>query len=139
MSEMDFEAFNRPVIEEFRANGGKVGGMLEGAPLILLHHVGRKSGEERLTPLMCRTEGDRVFIFASKAGAPDNPDWFHNLMANPDVSYEQGTETIAARAVVLETDERDRVYADQARDVPQFDEYQKGNERKIPVVELVRA
>lgn len=139
MSEMDWEALNRPVIEEFRANGGKVGGMFEGAPLILLHHVGRKSGEERLTPLMCRTEGDRVFILASKAGAPDNPAWFHNLMANPDVSDEQGTETIAARAVVLETDERDRVYADQARDVPQFDEYRKGTERKIPVVELPRA
>jgi deazaflavin-dependent oxidoreductase (nitroreductase family) len=139
MSEMDFNALNAQVIEEFRTNGGKVGGMFEGAPLVLLHHVGRKSGKERVSPLMSRTEGDRVFIFASKAGAPDNPDWFHNIKASPDVSYEFGTETISAKAVVLEEQERDRVYADQARDVPQFGEYQEQTERKIPVVELVRS
>ncbi len=137
MSEIDFNAFNQPIIEEFRANGGKVGGMFEGAPLILLHTTGRKSGKERISPLMCRQEGDRLFIFASKGGAPDNPDWFHNIVANPDVTYEQGTETKTARAVVLEPAERDRVYADNARAVPQFAEYQENTDRTIPVVELV--
>lgn len=139
MTEMDFEAFNRQVIDEFRANAGKVGGMFEGAPLILLHTTGRKSGQDRVSPLMCREEDNRVFVFASKAGAPDNPDWFHNLRTNPDVTYEQGAETKRARAVVLDPAERNRVFANQARDVPQFAEYEQKTERTIPVVELVPA
>ena len=105
------EDWNSKIIAEFRANGGKVGGPFEGAPLLLLHTVGAKSGQPRVTPVMYRDLGDEgVAVFASKAGAPTNPDWYHNLLANPQVSAEIGTGTVEAVARVAEGEERDRIW-----------------------------
>jgi len=136
----DMNDFNTGVIAEFRDNGGKVGGPFEGAPMVLLHHTGAKSGVGRVTPLMYRPDGDRVIIFASKAGATDNPAWFHNLVANPETTIEIGDETgVAVRAVVLEGDERDRIWNEQKSAVPQFAEYEvSAGDRVIPVVALER-
>lgn len=132
--------FNEQIVAEFRANGGKVGGMFEGAPMVLVHNTGAKSGTERVTPLMYRPgDDDRIHIFASAAGATTNPDWFHNLEANPDVTIEIGTETVPARARVLDGQERDEIWEAQKRDVPQFAEYEKtAGDRQIPVIELAR-
>jgi deazaflavin-dependent oxidoreductase (nitroreductase family) len=135
----DFAAMNVQVIEEFRANSGKVGGTFANAPLILVHHFGAKSGTERIAPLVYLGEGDRLFIFASKGGSPENPAWYHNLLAHPDVTVEVGEETFPVRAKVLEGAERDEVYAKQVAVQPQFGEYQEKADRLIPVVELVRA
>jgi deazaflavin-dependent oxidoreductase (nitroreductase family) len=135
----DWNDFNRAVIEEFRANGGKVGGQFAGAPMILVTHRGAKSGTEYTTPLVYTTDGDRYVIIASKGGAPDDPQWFRNLVANPDVTVEVGEERFAARARVAEGDERDRLFRAQADLMPNFDEYQKGTTRTIPVVVLERA
>lgn len=136
----DGNDWNAQVIAEFRENGGKVGGPFEGSPMVLIHHRGAKTGTERVTPLMCQVEGDRIFIFASKAGAPDNPDWFHNLKANPEITIEFGDEQdIPARVVELSGDERDRVWERQKREWPQFAEYEAATERTIPVLELQRA
>ena len=129
---------NRAVIEQFRANAGEVGGVWQGRPLVLLTTTGAKSGREHTTPLMSHREGDRVFVFASMGGAPKSPAWYHNLVANPEVTVEVGAERYVARAVVLEGADRDRVYAEQARNFPQFGEYQKRTTRKIPVVALER-
>lgn len=129
--------FNAPIIEEFRANGGKVGGMFEGAPLLLLHHRGAKTGTERVNPLMYQQVGNGYAIFASKGGAPTNPDWFHNLVANPDTTIEIGTGTQDVRARVADDDERDRVWTAQKEAFPQFAEYEKtSGGRTIPVVVL---
>jgi deazaflavin-dependent oxidoreductase (nitroreductase family) len=128
--------FNAQVIEEFRANGGRVGGPFEGAPMVLVHHKGAKTGLERVVPLMYRPEGDNIAIFASYAGAPDNPAWFHNLVANPDTTIEIGTETRPVRARVAEGDERKRIWEAQKTEVPQFAEYEAKTEREIPVVVL---
>lgn len=136
MTEMD--DFNTKIIEEFRANAGKVGGQFEGAPVLLLTTIGARSGKRRVNPMMYLPEGERLFVFASKAGAPTNPDWFHNLVANPDVSVEVGTEVFEATATVVEGDERDRVYAEQARRYPGFADYQEKTDRTIPVVGLDR-
>jgi deazaflavin-dependent oxidoreductase (nitroreductase family) len=134
----DFAAMNAPVIEEFRTNGGKVGGMFAGAPLILVHHFGAKSGTERIAPLVYLDHDGRLFIFASKGGSPENPAWFHNLVAHPDVTVEVGEETFPVRATVLEGAERDEIYAKQSAVQPQFSDYQQKTDRLIPVVELVR-
>lgn len=131
--------FNAGVIEEFRANGGKVGGMFEGAPLLLLHTTGARSGEPRLQPLVYLADGDRWVIFASKAGADTHPAWFHNLRANPDAEVEIGDERFAVRAAEVTGEERDRLYAEQARRMPNFAEYEQKTSRKIPVVALERA
>ncbi|OAN33579.1 nitroreductase family deazaflavin-dependent oxidoreductase [Mycolicibacterium iranicum] len=139
MDKAAFDEMNRAVIEEFRANGGTAGGIFEGKPLVLLHHIGAKSGTERIAPLVYLPDDGRVYIFASKGGADTHPDWYHNLVANPDVTVEIGTETYAATARVLEGAERDEVYARQVEAEPQFGEYQAKTERVIPVVELVRA
>lgn len=136
---MDFNEWNKQIIAEFRGNGGKVGGQFEGAPLLLLHTRGARTGQERINPLMFLPDGDRMVVFASKGGAPDNPDWYHNLKANPDVTLEVGTDTFAARAGVATGDERDRLYAEQARRYPQFAEYAQSTTRTIPVVVLQRA
>jgi deazaflavin-dependent oxidoreductase (nitroreductase family) len=135
----DFAAINAQVIEEFRTSGGKVGGMFANAPLILVHHFGAKSGTERIAPLVYLGDGDRLFIFASKGGSPENPAWYHNLLAHPDVTVEVGEETFPVRATVLEGAERDEIYTKQAAAQPQFAEYQKNTDRLIPVVELVRS
>lgn len=133
--------WNEQIIEEFRANEGKVGGPFEGAPMVLVHNTGAKSGTERVTPLVYRPGDDgRIYIFASAAGAPTNPDWFHNVRANPDTTIEIGAETgVPVRARVLPSDERDEIFDAQKQDVPQFAEYEKSaGDRKIPVVELER-
>ena len=133
----DYNEFNAGIIDEFRANEGRVGGMFEGAPLIILHTTGARSGTERLSPLMYLPYEDRMFVFASKAGAHAHPDWYHNVKAHPSVTIEVGNSTVDKTAIELEPDERSRIYAVQASLVPQFGEYQAGTERVIPVIELV--
>ena len=131
--------WNTKIIEEFRANGGKVGGQFQGAPLLLLHTKGRKTGAERVNPMMYLDEGDgRILVFASKGGHPTNPDWYHNLVSDPHVTVELGGETFPARASVVTGGERDRIYAEQAQRYPGFAEYEKATSRVIPVVALVR-
>jgi deazaflavin-dependent oxidoreductase (nitroreductase family) len=135
----DFNAFNAAVIDEFRNNGGKVTGMFAGAPLVLITTTGAKSGRRRTTPIVYTTDGDRLVIIASKGGAPISPDWYHNLVANPDVTVELPLETFEARARVAEEPERERLYRAQAALMPNFDAYEKATTRKIPVVVLERA
>lgn len=134
----DIREFNKTVIAEFRANGGQVGGQFAGAPLLLLTTSGAKSGQPRTSPLVYITDGDRYVIVASKAGAPTNPDWFHNLLANPTVTVEVGAEQFQARAEVAAGAERERLYAAVASRLPQFEEYQRQTTRQIPVVVLTR-
>lgn len=137
--EMDFNAWNAEIIKEFRANGGKCGGMFEGAPLVIVHNRGAKTGAERLNPLVALLDNDRMYIIASKAGAPDNPDWYYNIKKNPGVQVEFGTETFDAEAVEVDDDaERDRLYALQAERFASFADYAKATSRRIPVIELVR-
>ncbi len=131
--------FNRAIIEEFRANGGRVGGQFEGAPLLLLTSTGAKSGEVRTTPVVYLRDGEHLVIFASKAGAPTNPAWYHNLRANPSATAEVGTETIEVTASVASGEERTRLYERQSERFPQFVEYAKKTTREIPVVVLQRA
>jgi deazaflavin-dependent oxidoreductase (nitroreductase family) len=139
MDKAAFDEMNRPVIDQFRANGGTAGGIFEGKSLILVHHIGAKSGTERIAPLVYLPDEGSVYIFASKGGADTHPDWYHNLVANPDVTVEIGTETYLATARILDGAERDDIYAKQVAVEPQFGEYQRKTERVIPVVELVRA
>ncbi len=139
MTEIDFNEMNRKVIAEFRENGGKAGGMFEGYPLVLVHHVGAKSGTARVTPLVPYVEGDRLFIFASKGGSPEHPSWFHNLVANPKTEVEYGADRFPVEVRVLAGAERDEVYAKQIAAQPQFKDYENNTDRVIPVIELVRA
>jgi deazaflavin-dependent oxidoreductase (nitroreductase family) len=134
----DMNEMNKQVITEFRENSGKVGGMFEGAPMILVHHVGAKSGTERVAPLVYLGEGDRIFIFASKGGADENPAWFHNLVANPKTTVEIGEETFEVTASVVPQPERDEIYARQVAIMPGFGDYERKTKRVIPVVELTR-
>jgi deazaflavin-dependent oxidoreductase (nitroreductase family) len=134
----DMTDWNDKIIEEFRANEGRVGGGFEGAPLLLLHTTGARTGTERINPLMYLPDGDRLVVFASKGGAPTNPDWYHNVRENPEASVELGAERFAVRARVATGEERDALYAEQSRRYPQFAEYQAGTERTIPVVILER-
>ncbi|MGV0853035.1 nitroreductase family deazaflavin-dependent oxidoreductase [Mycolicibacterium phlei] len=134
-----FDDMNRTVIREFRESGGHAGGPFEGKPLVLVHHIGAKSGKERIAPLVPYLEDGRIFVFASKGGADTNPDWYHNLVAHPDITVELGTEAFPATARVLTGAERDEIYAKQVQVEPQFGEYQRKTSRVIPVVELVRA
>ena len=135
--------WNRRVMEEFHANAGKVGGPFEGKPMLLLTTTGAKSGQRRTTPLVYLPDGDRLIIFASKGGAPTHPDWYHNLVAHPQVTVEigkgSGTETFETSATVLTGEERDRMYAKQAQVMPQFGEYQAKTSRQIPVIALERS
>jgi deazaflavin-dependent oxidoreductase (nitroreductase family) len=128
--------FNGQVIEEFRANGGTAGGMFEGKPLLLLHNVGAKSGQEYVTPLVYLGEDGRTFVFASKGGAPNHPGWFHNLKAEPNVSIEIGGDTVDVVAAEVTGAERDRIYEIQKQQQPQFAEYEQKTDRAIPVIEL---
>jgi deazaflavin-dependent oxidoreductase (nitroreductase family) len=130
------ENWNDKIIEEFRANGGKVGGPFQGAPLLLLHTTGAKSGQERVNPMMYRSDGDRLAVFASKSGADTNPDWFHNLRANPRVTVEIGAETRSVLARMAEPDERERLWSAQKKDYPGFAEYETKTTRQIPVIIL---
>jgi deazaflavin-dependent oxidoreductase (nitroreductase family) len=131
--------WNQRIIDEFRANGGKVGGQFEGAPLLLLTTTGRKSGRSYTNPVMYLAEGDRLMVFASKGGAPTNPDWYHNLVAHPRATVEVGTEKFDVNAEVVKGEERDRIYQRQAELYPGFGEYQRNTTRTIPVVALTRA
>ena len=131
--------WNANIIEEFRTNHGRVGGMFEGATLLLLTHRGAKSGTERTSPLMYVEENGRIYVFASKGGHTADPHWFLNITANPDVTIEIGDGSFVAQAAEITEAERDEIYARAALDRPQFGEYQEGTERTIPVVELVRS
>ncbi len=134
----DTNDFNRQIIEEFRANDGVVGGPFEGAPLLLLHTTGAKSGTERVHPLMYRQVGEQTVIFASKAGAPSHPAWYHNLLTTPAAEIEIGKETISVTARIATGAEREQIWSDQKRDVPQFADYEAATDREIPVVVLER-
>ena len=129
---------NGAIIEEFRANSGKLGGYFKGAPVLLLSTIGARSGQPRTNPVMYLPDRDRWVVFASKGGAPTNPDWFHNLRANPNVTVELGSETLKATAEIVEGPERDRLYARQAELYPGFGQYERMNARRIPVVALTR-
>jgi deazaflavin-dependent oxidoreductase (nitroreductase family) len=140
MAQVDW---NAQVIEEFRANEGRVGGNFEGAPMVLVHHRGRRSGEERVNPMMYlpdEADDDVIYVFASKAGHPSNPDWYFNLTAAGEASVERGTESYPVTVRELTGDERERIYAEQARRYPGFADYEKKTEgiRTIPVLELRR-
>ena len=146
----DLNDWNRQFIEEFRAHAGKIrerlagapviGSPLTGVPLLLLTTTGAKSGQRRITPLVYLPDDDRLIVFASKGGAPTNPDWYHNLIAHPQVTVEVGTEIFEATAIVLTGEERDRLYAQQAERFPHlhFAEKQAKTSRKIPVIALER-
>jgi deazaflavin-dependent oxidoreductase (nitroreductase family) len=130
--------WNEKVIEEFRANEGRVGGPFEGGTLLLLHHKGAKSGVERVAPLAYLPGDDRMVIVASAAGAPKHPDWYYNLRANPDTTCEIGTETVAVRAEELTGDDYDATWQRLVARMPNFAEYQKKTTRKIPLFALRR-
>lgn len=130
--------WNKAIIEEFRANDGKVGGHFEGSNLLLLHTTGAKSGLPRLNPVMYLPDGDGYVIIASKGGAPTHPDWYHNLVANPEVTVELGTETVEAVATVAEEPKRSELYTRMVEVAPGFGEYQRKTSRTIPVVILTR-
>jgi deazaflavin-dependent oxidoreductase (nitroreductase family) len=129
--------YNAAIINEFRANEGKVGGPFENSTLLLLHHTGAKTGMERVNPLAYQKVGDAYAVFASKAGAPDDPAWYRNLLAHPETSVEVGTGTIRVRARVAAQAERDEIWARQVDRAPHFGEYaKKAAPRVIPVVLL---
>jgi deazaflavin-dependent oxidoreductase (nitroreductase family) len=132
----DRNDWNRQTVEAFRANKGQVGGMWEGRPLLLLTTIGAKSGQGRTNPVMYLREGDRVFVFASKGGAPSHPDWYRNLLAHPEVTVEIGGQTYTAIAKPVTGEERDSIYARWAQQYPQFGDYQEKTSRTIPVIEL---
>lgn len=133
---MSMTDFNQQVIQEFRANAGRVGGMFEGAPMLLLHHQGAKSGVDRVTPLVYLPDGDRYVIFASKAGAPEHPAWYHNLMAHPDTSIEVSAEVVQVTASEAHGEERQRLFDAQVAVMPNFGEYQQKTTRQIPAIVL---
>lgn len=130
------EDWNSKIIAEFRANEGRVGGQFEGAPLLLLHSIGAKSGIERINPMMYQSTNAGLAVFASKSGADSNPDWYYNLLAHPDASVEVGTQKLEVHARVLEGDERDVIWAAQKRAYPGFADYETKTSRLIPVVLL---
>jgi deazaflavin-dependent oxidoreductase (nitroreductase family) len=139
----DANDWNQGIITEFRANEGRVGGPFEGAPMILVHHVGRTSGKEYTTPLVYLPgEGgdDSIYIFASKGGAPTNPDWYGNLIAAGEATVEVGTSTFVVTIAEVTGDERDRIFAEQVKRMPGFGDYAKQTEgiRTIPVLRLTR-
>ncbi len=128
--------WNTQIINEFRENDGKVGGPFEGAPLLILHCTGAKSGKTYEIPLMYQQVGDEIAIFASKAGAPTNPDWYHNLKETPEVTVELGTGSVQATAREAEGEEREQIWTKQKQDYPNFAEYEELTDRTIPVIVL---
>jgi deazaflavin-dependent oxidoreductase (nitroreductase family) len=134
------EDFNAKIIDEFRTNSGKVGGPFKGAPLLLLHHTGAKTGRERVNPLAFQPVGDDFAVFASKGGAPDNPDWYYNLLAHPDTKIEVGTDTVAVTARELHGSERGEIWERQKSLMPGFADYERNadGKRQIPVILLER-
>ena len=131
--------FNAQIIAEFRENDGVIGGPFAGSPIILLHTIGAKSGKVRINPVMYSAVGDDLAVFASMAGAPTNPDWYHNIMANPEFEVEVGTETFTVSARVADAGERAKIWADQKSAFPQFADYEASTDREIPVVMLTRS
>ncbi len=136
--------WNTNIIEEFRANEGRVGGPFEGAPMLVLHHRGRKTGRDLVTPLVYlpdEKDADLIYIFASKAGAPENPAWYHNLVAAGNTKVERGTETYPVTVTEVTGADRDRIYAEQVGRMPGFGEYEDKTRgiRTIPVLALRRA
>jgi len=132
------DELNQSVIKEFRANQGNVGGPMEGVPVMLLTMTGAKTGRTLVRPLCYSRDGDRIVIIASYGGAPRNPPWYHNLIANPLVTVEVGTEKFEARAEEVREGERDRLFAAQAELMPFFLDYQNKSKRQIPVLTLTR-
>ncbi len=139
MNADDVNDWNRKVIDEFRANEGKVGGQFAGAPMILVHHFGAKSGVERVSPMVYFPDGERLLIVASAAGSPKNPDWYHNLKANPEVQVEVGPDTFPVVVEELAAAERAEKWAAITAVMPGFAEYQEKTSRQIPVLALSRA
>ena len=129
---------NKKIIDEFRANGGKVGGPFAGKSLLLLHTKGAKSGQERINPVACVKDDDRLVVIASKGGSPTHPDWYYNILASPDLSVEVGTEKFQVHAMIAEEPERTRLYNKMVDMMPGFDDYRKKTTRKIPVIVLTR-
>ena len=132
----EFKEWNRKIIDEFRANGGKVGGMFDGKTLLLLHTKGAKSQQERINPLAYVQNGETFVVIASKGGAPTNPDWYYNVLATPKVTVEVGTETLRVHARVAEKRERTRLYNKMVEMMPGFEDYRRKTTRKIPVIVL---
>jgi deazaflavin-dependent oxidoreductase (nitroreductase family) len=130
--------WNQKIMDEFRANAGKVGGPFEGKSLLLLHTIGAKSGKEHVNPVACVTDGGHLVIIASKGGAPNNPDWYYNILAYPQVTVETGTEQFKAKAEVTTEPERTRLYEKMTAMMPGFAEYVQKTTRVIPVVKLTR-
>ena len=136
----DMTDFNQRIIDEFRANDGQVGGPFAGAPIVILHTTGAKSGQARVTPLVSQQADDgTIYVFASKAGAPDNPDWYHNLLAHPEIEVEFGKDQFAATATPLTGAERDRIFTRQKELIPTFADYESNTTRIIPVIALTRS
>lgn len=129
---------NKRIIDEFRANEGRVSGPFEGKTLLLLHTLGAKSQQERINPVACIKDGDQWAVIASKGGAPTHPDWYYNIVANPQVTVEVGTEKFQARATVAEEPERSRLYESMVAVMPGFDDYRRNTTRVIPVIVLTR-
>jgi deazaflavin-dependent oxidoreductase (nitroreductase family) len=130
--------WNQAIVEEFRANGGEVGGRFTGRNLLLLHTIGKKSGEERINPVAYVHDGDRYVIIASKGGAPTHPDWYYNLIDHPDVTIEVGTETLQVQAAETQEPERSRLYEKMVEMMPSFGEYRQKTTRIIPVFVLTK-
>ncbi len=134
----DMREFNEKLIEEFRANDGKVSGSFANAPLILITHTGAKTGTKRTSPLVYTRDDDRIVLIASKGGAPTHPHWYLNMTANPQVTVELPGETFEARVTEATGEERDRLYEAQAAQMPNFADYANATDRKIPVLVLDR-
>jgi deazaflavin-dependent oxidoreductase (nitroreductase family) len=132
------KSFNEQIIDEFRANAGKVGGPFEGAPMLLLHTIGAKTGQDRVHPVVYQDDGKRLVVFASKGGAPTNPSWYHNLVANPRAKVEVGADTFDVDARVAEGEERERIWSRQKQVMPGFADYEQKTSRQIPVIVLER-
>ena len=131
--------WNQTIIDEFRANEGRVGGNFDGAPLLLLHTTGAKSGQSRVNPVMYQADGERLAVFASKGGAPTNPDWYYNILANPHAHVEVGTDAFDVIARVAKGEERKRIWQRQKERYPGFAAYERRTSRQIPVIVLTRA
>jgi deazaflavin-dependent oxidoreductase (nitroreductase family) len=134
----DINDWNQKIIDEFRSTGGNLGGQFAGDPVLLLTTTGAKTGRKHTTPVMYLADGDRLAVFASKAGAATNPDWYHNLLAHPRATVEVGSETFEVDANVADREERDRLYAVQSERYPGFAEYEEETTRVIPVPILKR-
>jgi deazaflavin-dependent oxidoreductase (nitroreductase family) len=138
-TKQEFEDFNRNLVQEFRANKGKVGGMFEGAPLLLLTTTGARTGQARVAPLAYTRDNGRFVVIASKGGSPSHPDWYFNLRANPEVTVEVGEEKFPAMATIQRGDERQRLFDQMAQAMPNFAEYQRNTHRELPVIVLEQA